>query len=254
MDEVLSPTEETVSTDTVYRNQARALFEEPEDLTPDEKRQTRVSARFDRSSWSPEFYHAFEPTRSLYAPKKVNTQYNQHSFGANGASQPAVLEPVQKVHTREALEAVQTHGTYRLLEVKRTESEKGLVVMAQCTGSGCGGQAIRKFRAREWLDLSENKSCPQCRGVLMMREADERYRKTVNATHGLWVFESMTRMNGNKAMTVTGVCTGPVCGGWKRNFQFNHWQGTRVAMAGCHRCCEIMRSVAAANEQERRSA
>lgn len=241
MDEVLSSTVEIDTTnETVYRNQPVPLYVEPEELTPDEQRKSRVSARFDRSHWAPEYWHGFQPTRSKYALNGVNTSYNQHSFGKGEQ-----LEKPKHVHghTKEALQAVPMHGTYKLLEVYRTESLKGLVVKAQCTGEGCGGNYVRTFRARDWLDLNHYQSCTLCKGVLMRKDADIRYKETVKHQHGAWAFESMTRMHGQKAMYVTGKCTGPTCGGWKRNFQFNHWQNDKMAMDGCHMCCAAANDV-----------
>lgn len=247
MDDELKSDDVEVIREIVYRSVAVPLYIEDEPQSPDQERRTRVSARFDRSNYVPETFHRFEPTRSKYAQKLVNDDYNKQIFG-NGKKIAITLA------SKAQLEALKEHGSYVLVEVYRTESGKTHVVRARCAGIGCGGQATRSFRAQEWLDLSKNNSCPRCKGAEMMAEADARYRATVKPSHGLWVFESMSRMYGGKMMAVTGVCTGPICGGWRRNFQFSHWQGDRVAMEGCHRCCVLVRAAASENDRDRGAA
>jgi hypothetical protein len=236
MDEVLNEGCESGTTESVvYRSIAVPLFVEDENAEP---KRNRVSARFDRSHYVPEYWHAFEPERSLSAPKNVNRSFTATKFNVDAEPEPAAepkparkKRPAPPKHSVESLSAVQMHGDYKLDRVHVREGG-GLQVIAYCTGGHCD-KTMRVFGPYHWLTSDESLCCPKCDRAKKIAK----HRSMTNPTHGLYRFMSFeARSDKSHHSRVIAQCTGPRCGGKLRYFTHKAWQQSAEGLLGCILC------------------
>lgn len=264
------------SESTVYRSRGVVMFDE--DAQPwGRRKRTRVSARYDRTHWEPEYYHRpFIEVRSPHAPnhESKTPPFNTQTFSKGGAAASATFlaamrktqasrtKPTkasklaltdrrlaeapghQRRYTKAELEAVPMHGKYRLGEVLEYGEHGGMKVRAICEGGFCPGK-VRMFGPGEWLNLTMTMSCPRCDARQKRADLHAQMKRDVNPFHGKYRFlrfEDRGDEDCNFTRRVIGECTGNGdCGGRTRGFLFNAWQQSTEGLTGCYQCTQVGR-------------
>lgn len=261
------------SESTVYRSRGVVMFDE--DAQPWERRKrTRVSARFDRTHWEPEYYHPFVEQRSPHAPNHDSkTPFNTQTFSKGGAAASATFlaamrktqasrtKPTkasklaetdrrlaeapghQRRYTKAELEAVPMHGKYRLGEVLEYGEHGGMKVRAICEGGFCPGK-VRMFGPGEWLNLTMTMSCPRCDARQKRADLLAAMKRDVHQYHGKYRFlrfEDRGEDIEHFIRRVVGECLGEKCGGRIRSFAFRAWQEGDEGLTGCYQCTQVGR-------------
>ena len=260
-DEPYEGTQSIVS-EIIYRSSGVVMFDEDAEPWTRRKR-TRISARFDRTHWEPELFHPFAETRSTHAPHHVAiTPFNSEAFGnPKGASGVVARNPRPKAkpklapsdrrlasapgfqhrYTRAHVEAVPTHGKYRMLAAIEYGEHGGIKVRAICEGGFCAGK-VRVFDPSAWLDMTEAQCCPRCAARQKRQGLYDQMVRDVNTKHGAYRFlrfETRGNDTDHFVRRVVGECTGAVCGGRERAFAYAAWQDGKEGRGGCFQCVKV---------------